>query len=187
MFETAPQIFKQCTSSGVPYISLGFTSLFSLLAYMNASSSTATVFSWFVNLINGDAYLSWVCICIIYILFRKATLAQKVTELPYRSIFQPYVAYIDGSIHFLLLLLNGFTVFFPGHWESSTFIPSCIGIPIFVVIFLVHKLYSERHEPWFIVSKKVDLSTGLSEIVEMEVVSLSGKGKWYKKLKALFE
>ncbi|GKZ70999.1 hypothetical protein AnigIFM50267_006673 [Aspergillus niger] len=50
---TAPKIFKRCTASGVPYMSLAFTSLFCLLEYMNVSSSAATVSNWFVNLVNS--------------------------------------------------------------------------------------------------------------------------------------
>ncbi|PYI00915.1 proline-specific permease [Aspergillus sclerotiicarbonarius CBS 121057] len=187
-FGTAPQIFKRCTPSGVPYVSLGFTSLFSLLAYMNVSSSASTVFNWFVKLVNSGGYLSWVCVCIIYIRFRKATFAQElnVADLPYRSRFQPYAAYVAGSLLCLLLLLNGFTVFFPGHWDISTFITSYIGIPIFVFFFLGHKLFTERHTPWFIPSNEVDLTTGLPEILAAEVPASGSAGRWYKKLTLIF-
>ncbi|KAL4962699.1 amino acid permease/ SLC12A domain-containing protein [Aspergillus stella-maris] len=190
----APRIFKRCTASGVPYISLAFTSMFSLLAYMNVSSSTATVFNWFVNLINSGAYMSWICVCIIYIRFRKATVAQGVgkADLPYRSIFQPYASYFGGVILTLLLLLNGFTVFFNGHWELSTFITSYIGIPIFLAFYLGHKfcVRSDRREPWCIPSVEVDLRSGLCEI-EAEEESYhtrpDGKGRWYGKMRTIFE
>lgn len=48
----APHIFKKCTKSGVPIYAVGVSSLFTLLSYLNISSSGGTVFTWFVNLTN---------------------------------------------------------------------------------------------------------------------------------------
>ena len=186
VFGKAPQIFSRCTESGVPYVSLAFTSLFCLLAYMNVSSSAATVFNWFVNLINSGAYLGWVCVCVVYIRFRKAVVAQHVYELPYRSKIMPYGAYFAGVIFFLLLLLNGFTVFFPGHWDISTFITSYIGIPIFFALWFGHKLLVERKAPWWIPPAEVDLQTGLREIILGEIPAGPSSREWFSSLKAIF-
>ncbi|OJJ46806.1 hypothetical protein ASPZODRAFT_66291 [Penicilliopsis zonata CBS 506.65] len=183
----APKIFQRCTASGIPYYSLAFTSLFSLLAYMNVSSSTATVFNWFVNLINSGGYLSWVCVCVIYIRFRKASLAQEITDLlPFRARFQPYITWVAGIILFLLLLLNGFTVFFPGHWSFSTFITSYIGIPLFLAFYFGHKIFFAWNEPWWIPPHEVDLQTGLQAIIDEEIPPSSG-GKWADRFRSLFE
>ncbi|OJZ87848.1 hypothetical protein ASPFODRAFT_132498 [Aspergillus luchuensis CBS 106.47] len=185
---TAPKIFKRCTASGVPYMSLGFTSLFSLLAYMNVSSSAATVFNWFVNLVNSGAYVSWVCVCVIYIRFRKATVAQglDVAGLPYRSRLQPYAAYFAGCVIFLLLWLNGFTVFFSEQWDTSTFVTSYVGIPIFVIFYLGHRLYTGWGGPWLIPCEEVDLVTGIAEIVAAEVPASRRSGRWFESFRFLF-
>ncbi|KAM0549220.1 hypothetical protein ACHAPJ_009530 [Fusarium lateritium] len=61
VFGTAPKIFQRCTPSGIPYVAIGVSASVSLLAFMNVSSSSATVFNWFVNLINCSGFVSWIC------------------------------------------------------------------------------------------------------------------------------
>lgn len=85
----APRIFARCTKSGIPYFATAASASFCLLAYLNVSDSGATVFNWFVDLINTGGYMDWILICLIYLRFRKATFVQGITDLPYRSRFQP--------------------------------------------------------------------------------------------------
>ncbi|UPK95644.1 hypothetical protein LCI18_006579 [Fusarium solani-melongenae] len=133
VFGTAPKIFGWCTPSGIPYVALAFSAAFSLLAFMNVSKSAATVFNWFVNLINCSGFVSWICICCIYLRFRKATFAQGIVDsLPYRSIFQPYASFVCIFMFTLLILLSGFTNFFDGNWNTSGFITSYFGIVLFL-------------------------------------------------------
>ncbi|GLA19339.1 hypothetical protein AnigIFM62618_007008 [Aspergillus niger] len=117
---TAPKIFKRCTASGVPYMSLAFTSLFCLLAYMNVNSSAATVFNWFVNL-----------------------------------------------------------------WDTSTFVTSYAGIPIFVVFYLGHKLFTGRDEAWLVLCEDVDLVTGLAEIFATEIPTSTRSKGWLDVIKVM--
>jgi yeast amino acid transporter len=67
----------------------------------------------------------------------------------------------------LLCLLNGFTVFFPSEWSIADFMSAYIGIPLFVAVYLVHRLI-KRTDPWAISSELVDLHTGLAEMEAME-------------------
>lgn len=55
----APKIMAKCNKHGVPYVAVLTTSLFALLAYLNVSSKSGTVFSWLVNLVNTAAFISW--------------------------------------------------------------------------------------------------------------------------------
>ncbi|KAE8359612.1 amino acid permease-domain-containing protein [Aspergillus caelatus] len=112
---SAPRFLMKCTKSGVPYNAVACSTAICLLSYLNVSSTGATVFNWFVNLINTGAYQSWICVCIVYLRFRKATDAQGVTDLPYRSRFQPYMSYVSGGTFSLLLLVKGFKNFINGH------------------------------------------------------------------------
>lgn len=202
---SAPRIFMRCTGSGIPYYAVAASASFSLLAYLNLSSTGSTVFNWFVNLINTGklrfilpisglkayprsigGFTSWVAVCVIYLRFRKATLVQNVTDLPYRSRFQPYMAYVSGTFFFSLLLLNGFKVFVRGYWNASNFLTSYIGIPIFLIFLLAHKFLTARHEPWMIPSGEVDLYSGLEEIVANEMPR-GTREKWHQKWRAVFE
>lgn len=182
----APKIFTRCSKSGVPYYALAASASFSLLSYLNLSSTGSTVFSWFVNLINTGGFQSWILVCIIYYYFRKATFAQGITDLPYRSRFQPYISYISGAMFTFLLLFNGFATFTKGNWNTSTFITSYAGIPIFVVFYLGHKFTVGKNDPWIIPSEEVDLYTGLDEVLASETPAPPPE-KWYMKWKAVYQ
>ena len=106
--------------------------------------------------------ISWVCCMIIYLRFRKATAAQGVVS-PYRNWIQPYGAYIAMVMFTILCLTNGFTVFFPSKWSASSFLTAYIGIPIFFVMYVVHRVVYWR-DKWAWHPEEVDLKTGLEEV-----------------------
>ena len=164
----APKVFTRCTKSGVPYAATAASAVISVLAYLNASDSGSTVFNWFVNLINTGGYMSWIMICIIYLRFRKATFVQGITDLPYRSKFQPYAAYVCGTVLTILLLVSGFANFIHGQWNTSNFLTAYIGIPIFLALFFGHKLFRGRHEAWAIAPEEMDLVGGLDDVIARE-------------------
>lgn len=166
----APKIFARCTRKGVPSYALATSAIFSVLSYLNLSATGAVVFNWFVNLINTGAYLSWICVCLIYLRFRKITTAQGIRPetLPYRSILQPYMAYISGGIFSFLLLVNGMANLFPGHWDTSTFITCYIGIVILLGFYTVHRLTRGRNDRWMRPLHEVDTRSGLEEILADE-------------------
>ncbi|KAI3393457.1 hypothetical protein diail_4253 [Diaporthe ilicicola] len=162
----APQIFTKCTRRGVPYCALTAASLFIPLAYMVCNSEAGVVFNWFINLTNTAGYTSWFLCCMTFVRFRKACEAQGITS-PYRSPIQPWASWVCMIVFAILCLLNGFTVFFPGNWSTSGFFSAYIGIPIFLCLWLGHKLTSGKNEPWMYDPHEVDLTTGLS-VVEAE-------------------
>lgn len=185
----APRIFSKCTASGIPYNALAGTAVFSLLSYLNCSSSSATVFNWFVNLINTGGYISWICVCVIYIRFRKATSAQNVVDLPFRSRLQPVMAYICCFVFTLLLLLSGLKNFVGGNWDTSNFITAYVGIAIFFALYFGHKATWGRNQLWVIPSDQVDLVSGLDEIVAREMPPppvKEGKASVLGKVKLIF-
>lgn len=194
----APRIFAKCTKSGIPYYATAASASISLLAYLNVSNAGVTVFNWFVNLINTGGFTSWVCICVIYVRFRKATFAQNLTTedtrgngfyLPYRSRLQPVMSYISGSLFLFFMLLSGFANFVGGNWNTSNFLTAYIGIPIFFLLFAVHKCTKGKNDPWVRAPQDVDLVSGLEEVVanERPLPTLSGQGRIWDKLKAAWE
>ncbi|KAI5924850.1 putative proline-specific permease [Camillea tinctor] len=182
----APNVFTRCTKSGVPIYAVAVPATVSLLAFMNIGVGAATVFQWFVNLISTVGFQSWVCCCVSYLRFRSACKYQGVTDLPYRSRFQPYTAWFSGVSLFVLMFLSGMSVFIPGQWNVSTFLTSYIGIPIFIAIYSSHRLTVGKNDLWFIPLEQIDLKSGLGEIITDEEPPLL-REKWYEKWRALYE
>lgn len=163
----APRIFKTCNKQGVPYIAVGVSATFGLLAYMNLSNSSSVVFSWFINLTNTSGYISWIVCGVVYIRFRKAA-DHFCIEIPYRSPMQPWGIYAAMVASFVLLLINGFTVFFSSEWSVSSFMTAYIGIVAFLVIYLGHRWWFKA-DPWVRSTEEIDMVTGLQEILDAEL------------------
>ncbi|KAH7068770.1 amino acid permease/ SLC12A domain-containing protein [Paraphoma chrysanthemicola] len=192
----APRIFTRCNRYGLPIYAVAATSVFSLLAYLNVGSSAGTVFNWLINLTNTAGYTSWIVCCIIFLRFRKACAFQGVT-VPYQSRFQPYAAYICLGTFIFLLLCNGFTLFYPGRFTVTSFFTTYVGIPIFLALFIGHKVIAGRADPWLIKPSEVDLVSGLREVeadaenwtrLEQMKTEFSGsKVSWWRKVNFLWE
>ncbi|KAF2710369.1 hypothetical protein K504DRAFT_430834 [Pleomassaria siparia CBS 279.74] len=183
----APSIFKTCSKSGVPYYAVAASSLFCLLAYLNVGSSSAVVFNWFVNLTNTSGFISWICCGIIYLRFRKACDVQNITDLPYRSKLQPWGSYCAIVGFTFLCLVNGFDVFFPQKWNLSSFFTAYVGIPIFLVIYGGHRIYSWA-DPWAYRPEDVDMHTGMAEVLAEETPPKDLSGKvWWKKIAMIWQ
>ena len=181
----APAIFKRCTKGGVPYMAVIASALFTALAYLNVGSSGSTVFTWFVNLTNTSGFISWICCCIVYLRFRKACRAQRLTDLPYQSVVQPYGAWIALVGFTILVLINGFDVFFPGRFSASSFLTAYVGIPIFLAIYFAHRAWHWR-DPWARLPLEVDLKSGLQDMLAAEKPR-KHYDRWWQKGKALWE
>ncbi|PYH95579.1 hypothetical protein BO71DRAFT_350874 [Aspergillus ellipticus CBS 707.79] len=181
---SAPSILKSCNRWGVPYLAVALSSLFSLLAYMAVGSGSYTVFNWLINFTNTSGFISWTCCSIVYIRFQKAITAQGV-EKPYSSKIQPWGMYVGLAGSVFLMLINGFTCFFPSEWSASTFFTAYIGIPAFVLLYVGHRVvfWGDR---WAWRPEEVDLSTGLREIVEAERPERV-RDTWWKKVLVLVE
>ncbi|KAK8218357.1 histidine permease [Phyllosticta capitalensis] len=184
---SAPKIFSKCTKTGIPYMSVAATSCFCFLAYLNVGNSASVVFNWFVNITNTSSYISWICCGIIYLRFRKACMAQNVTDqLPYRTKIQPYGSYILIVCFSFLLLINGFTVFWPANWSASAFLTSYIGIPIFLAIYFGHRI-KRRGDEWARKPHEVDLVTGLERVLAEEKPPKTRNSKWARAAMFLWE
>jgi amino acid transporter len=163
----APKFFARTNNDGTPINAVIASSLFALLAYMNVNSSAANVFNWLLNMVNTGGFISWVCCAIVYIRFRKACLFQGVAS-PFHSRVQPLGSYITGVAFAILCLANGFTVFWPSAWSASSFLTAYVGLPLFTVIYVGHRIYC-WNDKWAIPVEEVDLTTGLDEIEASDV------------------
>ncbi len=74
--------------------------------------------------------------------FRKALTYHSVLEQrPYKTVFQPYMTYFTLVFLIILTLTNGFQIFFPGNFSAANFLAAYITLPIFVVLYLGHRIW----------------------------------------------
>jgi amino acid transporter len=159
----APKVFARTTKRGVPYAAVIATWAVGLLAYLNVSQSGAKVFLWFMNISTISGFIGWIVVLITYLRFRKAMHVQGLlSTLPFRTIGQPYAAWFTLFIITLLTLTNGFQVF--AKWDVGDFLAAYITIPIFLVLYLGHKLVFRT--PWLRNVHDIDVVTGKREMDE---------------------
>lgn len=161
----APKIFGKTNKKGVPYPAVLATWAIGLLAYLNVSSTGAQVFTWFSNISTISGFIAWIVVMVTYIRFRKALVFHGLLDtLPFKTPFQPYLVWIVLFIVCLLTITNGFHVFFPSNWSVSSFLAAYITIPIFLVLYLGHKLWFRTS--WAIKISQIDVMSGKKEMDE---------------------
>lgn len=159
----APRLFGRTNKRGVPYAAVLLTWLPGLLAYLTVSDTSAQVFDWFVNISTISGYVAWIVVLVTYIRFRKALVYQGLLDtLPYKTPFQPYATWIVLIVLSILTLTNGFQNFFPGVWSVSGFLAAYITIPIFLALYLGHKIV--RRTRFAIPIREIDVITGKAEM-----------------------
>ncbi|KAG4270006.1 hypothetical protein FPRO04_11838 [Fusarium proliferatum] len=84
-------------------------------------------------------------------------------ELPYKSPFQPYVAWATLLMVSLVILFCGFDVFVKGHFTAQGFITCYINIAIFAVLYAIFKL---RLRSKVIPTSEIELSEEFRSIRE---------------------
>lgn len=155
----APAIFARTNHRGVPVYALAACAPFTLLAMLNVSDNSTTVFGYFVNVVTIFGILTWISILTTHISFIRARKAQGVTkeQMAYAAPLGMWGSV--GALVFccIIALFKNFDVFVRGHWNRNTFITGYIGIPIYLILIFGYKLFTREsgHTP-----ETVDLFTG---------------------------
>jgi amino acid transporter len=138
----APRIFLKCTKRGIPIYGVGFTALWTGLAYMSVSAGAQTVFLWFLNIGTIASLFTWCSILVAYLRFRQALMLQGVNrnDLHFKSPFQPYTAWFALCYFALIIVFNGWEVFTKGNWSVEGFITAYVGIPIYFGLYVFWKM-----------------------------------------------
>lgn len=137
----APAFLAKTDKRGVPYMSLGLSSAFCMLAYMNVSTSSKTVFGYFVNLVTIFGLLTWISILVSHISFVRAREAQNVPleSVPYRAPFGKWGSIVALFFCCLIALTKNFSVFTGGSFDYKNFITGYLGIPLYLLLILGYK------------------------------------------------
>lgn len=165
----APRICSKTSKNGVPYVAILATWSIGLLAYLNVNNNGATVFTWFMNISTISGFIAWIVVMITYLRFRKAMIFHGMMDrLPYRTPLQPYATYFILLVLTVLTLTNGFQIFFPGQWDVQNFLAAYITIPIFLVLYLGHKIVYRT--PLARRIEDVDVITGVKEMEDLALL-----------------
>lgn len=185
----APKIFATVNRFGIPYYSVGITFLVACLSYLNVSSSSSQVFTWFSNITTISGFINWIFVSWAFLRWRKAITVQNLDDrVPYKTILQPFGAYFVIIFISLVSITNGYAVFFD--FNASDFIAAYITLPIVVFLYVAHRAYA-----YFVLKEKKwlndfeDFDFSMLDLVEEEANGIPPrvpKNVWEKIQFALF-
>ncbi|KAJ7574159.1 amino acid permease/ SLC12A domain-containing protein [Mycena floridula] len=153
----APIIFAKILPNGVPIYSLAFTSLFSLLAYLNCGAGGAeTAFNWLANITTLGSMITWMGIAYTHIRFYQGMQAQNVSRdvLPFKSWIQPYGAWAVLISFIIITFFSGWTTLKP--FAVSDFLSTYINLPLFLILYAFWKFYKKTR---FVRLREMDVTT----------------------------
>jgi len=175
----APKIFLKTNKRGVPMVSIIFCSIFSFLAFMSLSGSSAKVFGWFMNLSSVAGLMTWFGISVTYVRFYAGRKAHGITraDLPYAHKLQPFAGWYAVCGTFLVVFFSGFKFLLKGGWDTAGFITQYLSFILFPILYLIGwKFYTGK----FIKAKDMDFVTGLKEI-EADCYDEPPPRNWWEK------
>ncbi|KAJ3741231.1 amino acid permease/ SLC12A domain-containing protein [Lentinula detonsa] len=137
----APKIFLRTNRFGIPYVSVGFVSVFMALGYMTLEDAASNVFAWLQDLVAVAAIIAWMVICLVYLRFYYGCRRQGIdrSELPWAAPFQPFAAWMALLGFGLILLTGGYAVFIHGKWNIETFFSHYFNIPLIFLLYFSYK------------------------------------------------
>lgn len=160
----APRFLIRLNRNGVPYVCVLIASAVTCLSYLSVSAGTAKVITWWVSLVTASQLLNWIFMATTWLRFDNAMKAQGLKReefLPYRSWAQPYAAWFALIISTIILILSGYTLFYPGRWSTVDFIFQYGMVFICIAIVLFWKVFKRTK---FLKGHEVDLTSDLQDI-----------------------
>lgn len=138
----APRFLQYCTKSGIPIYCLFASLLFSLLAFLSVSSTTAKVLEWLINILSTAQIINYIIMCVTYLFFYRAMEAQSFNRrrLPYYGFFQPYGTWVALAFYVTVIFVRGYAVFVPGGWNLGDFFTNYTMVGVAPLLFLGWKL-----------------------------------------------
>ena len=163
----APKFMTRCTRNGVPIYCVGLVMLIALLSFLQVSNSASVVLNWFVSLVTASQLLNFAAIAFTYTRFKKALEAQGISRdiLPFKSMWQPFLAWYAFTGTIIMAFVGGYTVFLPGRWNIPSFFFSYTMIGVVPVLYIGWKVIKRTK---FLKPTEVDLLKDLDEIEEYE-------------------
>jgi len=138
----APRIFSRLDRRGVPTAALVATGLVSACAFFSNYIGDHKIYELLYNAGSLSGFLIWLGIAICHLRFRKAWVAQgrRLEDLKFRARFFPYGPWICLVLFLVVLFGANAGVFTAPKFSWFDFVSSYLMIPIFVLLYVVHKI-----------------------------------------------
>ncbi|KAI2704807.1 hypothetical protein CBS147332_7461 [Penicillium roqueforti] len=147
----APRVLTYTTRNGVPVYCFLIVMIFPMLSFLQCSSSSSIVITWFANLVTAGGLINYVVISLTYIFFHRACKAQGLDRrsLSYYGRLQPYCAYIAFVWMIIVTIVYGYTSYKP--WSVSSFWSNytmqIVIPPLFIIWKIIKKTkFVKAHE-----------------------------------------
>ncbi|QLQ78836.1 hypothetical protein HG537_0B01840 [Torulaspora globosa] len=162
----APSIFARCNKFGVPIYAVAVSLLWGLISLLQLNENSAVVLNWLINLITASQLINFAVLCITYLFFRRVYLLHQnsLPPLPFKSWWQPYTAIFGLVSSIAMILLQGYTVFFPSLWTVKDFLFCYLMVFIDIGIYVGYKFLWKRGLDKFKDPKTVDFTQELKEV-----------------------
>ncbi|GMG29803.1 unnamed protein product [Ambrosiozyma monospora] len=163
----APKIFRSCSKSGVPYMSVLFTGLIGCSSYLAVHNNTAYVFERMLSVCATTGLIVWGGMCLAFIRFyyglklRPDIIGRDDENYPYRSPFQPFTAYFGMISSPLLVIVAGFVVYLDAPFSWAQFITSYGSLMMFFLCYFGYKVFRRTRVHRL---DQLDLDSGRREI-----------------------
>ncbi len=141
----APKPFAKLNSRGVPVAALFATGLVGACAFFSNYIGDQKIYQLLYNASSLSGFLIWLGIAVCHIRFRRAWVAQgrSLDELKFKARFFPYGPWLAIGLFVIVLFGANAGVFTAPVFSWFDFISSYLMIPIFVTLFVVHKLWKK--------------------------------------------
>ena len=148
-------IFGKTNKHGVPYISLIATGVI-VLAIFGLQHLNGDAYEYIVAASGMTGFIAWVGIAISHYRFRKAFNAQNYdkSKLKYHAKLVPFGPIFAGVLCVIVIIGQDVDFIKTGHFDLNRFITTYMGIPVFLVFFIYHKI---RYKTKKIPLEQVDL------------------------------
>ncbi len=138
----APRRFGRLNRRGVPVAALLATGLVGVLAFFASAVGVQKIYQALYNTASLSGFVIWLGIAVCHLRFRRAWVAQgrSLDDLKFRSRFYPAGPWLAIVLFTVVLLGANIGVFLAPAFSWFDFITSYLIIPVFVALWLGHKL-----------------------------------------------
>ncbi|EER24570.1 hypothetical protein D8B26_005097 [Coccidioides posadasii str. Silveira] len=136
----APAFLGRLTGRKVPWVAVLATSAVSGLCFGASYIGAGQLWTWLQNIVGVSNQLSWLCIGIASLRFRRAVDIQGLTHLlPFKNWTYPYGPVLAILLNSVLILVQGWSCFSP-YFKAVDFVSFYVQLPILGGLFVLWKL-----------------------------------------------